>query len=304
MRRSIRGYEGQVLTLAASGLWGTSFVGVKFGLRGLDPLWFLQWRMSLAAAILLLLFGRRDNPWRYLREPRIWILSALMMTGFAFQFVGMQYTTASASAFLINFGIVFVAILSYLYLGEPFGRRKIAGLFFAVAGAYLLATGAFWSWTWERLRGDVLVLISGLWWAAFTVTNKTALNRSDLKVIPLTTFVILLGAGMLLPFAALFGRLPSELHWQQVGVISYLALFCTVLPFLFWLAGLRHLTPTMSAAVLLAEPVFAALFAFALLNETLELSQWIGAALILMAIGLVSISAPARRPLSEALLVE
>jgi drug/metabolite transporter (DMT)-like permease len=306
MRDTLIHYQAQLLTLLASALWGTSFVAVKFGLEDLDAYWFLQWRLTVAAILLLLLFGRRPEVWSYLRRPRIWNLGILMTGAYVFQFVGMQYTTASAAAFLVNFGIVFVALLSYIALGETFGRRKVIGLVVAILGVYLLTTGGVWVWSWQDLRGDVLVLLSGLFWAGFTVVNKTVVTESETTAIPVTTAVVFLSTWMVLPFAFLLCQLPARLEWHQAGVIAYLAFFCTVLPFLFWLAGLRHLTPTVSAAVLLAEPVFASLFAFLLLRETMALSQWFGAALILVAIGLVSIEPSAKRPVpvSEALTVE
>jgi len=306
MRDALVRYEAQLLTLVASALWGTSFVAVKFGLKELDPYWFLLWRLALAAFLLLLLFGRRCSLRTYLRRPRIWSLGALMAGAYVLQFVGMQYTTASAAAFLLNSGIVFVALLSYFFLGEAFGPRKTAGLVIAILGAYLLSTGGAWIWSWQDLRGDLLVLLSGLFWAAFLVVNKTVVTETNTDVIGVTTIVVFLAAWIVVPSAFLLGRLPQGLEWHQAGVITYLAVFCTVLPFLLWLAGLRYLTPTVSAAVLLAEPVFAALFAILLLKETMAAVQWAGSALILVAIGLVSVEPSGKRPVpvSEAVAVE
>lgn len=299
-------FRGQLLTLLASALWGTSFVGVKYGLADLDPYWFLAARLALAAVIMVLLFGRRYRLCRYLRLGPVWQMAALMTAAYVLQFVGMQYTSASASAFLINFGVVFVALLSYLFLGEEFGWKKTLGVAVSVLGVYLLTTGGALSRSWGDLRGDVLVLVSGLFWAGLTVVNKRFLSTAEREVIPATTSLIFLTAIMVLPAALLLGRMPAAVAAHQITLIVYLAVFCTVVPFLLWFAGLQHVSSTVSAAVLLAEPVFAALLAYGFLQERMQAVQWWGAGLILVAIALVSIEPSAKRPVpvSEAMVVE
>jgi drug/metabolite transporter (DMT)-like permease len=104
------------------------------------------------------------------------------------------------------------------------------------------------------------------------------------------TAMILFMAGLwILPFAMLWGDLKffGETGWYA---LIYTAIFCTVLPFVFWLRALHYISATYSAAILLLEPVFAAVLGFLILNERLTLAEMLGAVLILVAIGVISVS--------------
>ncbi len=286
----MRRYTGEWYTLGASFLWATSFVAVKVGLEGWDPLWFLFWRILVAALLLLPLFWHRLR-WRdYIGAPAVWGLGFFCALGYIFQYIGMVETTASAAAFLINFGIVFVALFSYLLLKEPFDPVKILGILLAVVGAFLLTTGMSFSGLSETsLRGNILVLLGGLFWAVYTVGNKWVLQHKEVRVVPLTALVLLIAAVWIFPPALMWGNQPEAPGVQEILIIGYMIVFCTAAPFVLWTHGLRKVQPTVSAAILLMEPVFATLLAYALLGERFSTVEFTGAAMIFLAIVMVSL---------------
>ena len=279
----------ELFTLLASFFWGTSFIAVKMGLASMDPLWFLFIRMSIASLLLLPFLLRRIR-WRdYLGRPGVWIAAFFCAMGYLFQYLGMVETTASAAAFLVNFGIVFVALFSRILLKEPFDAVKITGILVAIAGAVLLSGGLnFGDLASTSWRGNALVLASGVAWAAYTISNKFALEQPGIRAVPLTALVLSMTSIIILPAAVLWGQAITEWSRDAWLIIAYMSVFSTVLPFVFWTRGLQGITPTVSAAILLMEPVFAAALAYMILHERFSTIELWGAVLIFIAIAMVS----------------
>ena len=291
MKRLPSAMRAGLYTLAASFLWGTSFVAVKIGLADLDPLWFLFVRILVASLLLLPFFMRRWYWREYLGSPAVWLIGFACAMGYVLQYIGMVETSASAAAFLINMGIIFVALFSWMWLNEPFDWLKIVGIVLAVAGAVMLSGGMQWkSFAAGKLRGNILVLAAGLFWAVYTVGNKWILHRPGIRVVPLTALVLFVAAIWILPMAILWGEWPADINRNHLVVTGYMILFCTAAPFVLWTQGLRGVQPTVSAAILLMEPVFAAALSYFILQERLSFIEWVGAGVIFIAILLVSLS--------------
>jgi drug/metabolite transporter (DMT)-like permease len=68
-----------------------------------------------------------------------------------------------------------------------------------------------------------------------------------------------------------------------LSALLYLALFATAL--VLWLQALaQRVVPAYAAALIFAlEPVFAAIFAYFMLGETLSLQGWLGGGLVVVA---------------------
>ncbi len=291
MKRHPSTIQASLYTLAASFLWGTSFVAVKIGLTDLDPIWFLFVRILIASLLLLPFFMRRWYWREYLGSPAVWLIGFACAMGYVLQYIGMVDTTASAAAFLINMGIIFVALFSWMWFKEPFDWLKILGIVLAVAGAVLLSGGLHLNeLTAGKLRGNLLVLAAGIFWAAYTVGNKWILHRPGIRVVPLTALVLFVAAIWILPMALLWGQWPQSITSKHLTVTGYMILFCTAAPFVLWTQGLRGVQPTVSAAILLMEPVFAAVLSYIILRERLSPVEGLGAAIIFLAILMVSLS--------------
>ncbi len=275
-------------TLGSSFLWGSSFAAVKVGLRHLDPLWFALWR-TLGAGVLLGLLTLNSGLLDHLRNRKVWLLAVLNACAFSLQNIGMLQTTASKAAFYVNLGFVGVALLSWLVLHERFGPKKIVSIALGVAGVTGLAT----QYHLEALRGgtllgDFLVVSSGLLWACYFVITKLLLQQPSVRIVPLTSVVLTLTGLFLLPVSTLFGDPGLGNLGISLPVLLYTAIFCSAIPLLLWTHGLRQLTPTASAVILLAEPVIGALLGFGLLGERFSDLETLGALLILAAIALYS----------------
>lgn len=290
MKIRAHAYRHEFLTLLASFFWGSSFVAIKVGLDHLDPLWFVHLRLLWAALIMLALPGTWKWMRLYLGHRGVWMLGLTNALAYLTQFLGMQYTSASAAAFYVNVGVVFAALLSLLLLKERFTRVKTAGLILAVSGIFLLSTNGNPAMLTDRIAatGAGVMLLSGLFWALYLVLTKRVLMGEPVRIVPLTAAVLLLSSAVLSVPALLWGTWPQIWGLPQLTVLFYTIVFCTVVPFLLWTRGLQGISATVSAAVLLAEPIFAVFLAYPVLGELFKSLEAVGAVLILVAIAFIS----------------
>jgi DME family drug/metabolite transporter len=271
-------------------LWGTSFPVIGYAIRlGLDPRVFVFLRFGVAAPIMAaaaLAMGKGLGG--VLRMKPVWVLGLLNAVGFVCQFVGQAYTDASVAALLVNLSILVAAAGSAVFLGERFGGAKVAGVLLALAGTVLLTTKGDISLVGRgQLFGDALYLLAALTWGCYIVYNKRVTDETGWDPFAVTAAIIMLTVVFVAPIL-LTGGLDFGLTALSWEAVLYTAVMNTALPYVLYQSGLRHLTATSSAIVLMLEIVTAVLISVAFLGETMNAFSAAGAVLVLVSIFLVS----------------
>ncbi len=126
--------------------------------------------------------------------------------------------------------------------------------------------------------------------ASFSIAANYPLTKVALRIMGNDEWVMaihLLSALSLFPWGVLVGG-PGDLGSTSFPALLYVGMFCTAVPTLLWAIGLRSLSLTTSATVLLSESAFAVLLGVVILNEPLNVMIIIGAALVFLAIFTVS----------------
>ena len=126
---------------AAAFLFGTTFAVVQDAVTTAGPVPFLAVRFLVGAAVLAPLALRRGGA----RQGVLWrdgaVAGAVLAFAYVAQTVGLQWTTASASAFITYLLVVIVPLLVAVRARRLPPRSTVAGVALAVAGLALL-TGA------------------------------------------------------------------------------------------------------------------------------------------------------------------
>jgi drug/metabolite transporter (DMT)-like permease len=286
-----RRYLPILMTIAAALLWASSFTVVKVGLRYIDPYTFVMFRFLVATVVLLLVVlttGKWQEFVGCFRDRYALLLGITLAASFGLQFRGQTETTAAKAAMIINSSVVLVAPLSVAFLKERMGSRKLIALVIGLVGVYLITAaksgnaGASGS-----LRGDLLIAGSSLSYALYVVFTKMAVSRRSFREVPLITAVFLWSLPIYLAAGIPAFARGIEIHKHVLLATGYLAVFCSVLPFIIWTAAIKHIGALTSAIVLLAELVFGVLIAFVFLRETLPGVVVAGCALICLGILIV-----------------
>lgn len=260
--------------LAATLVWGTTFVVVRDALADLPPFLFVALRFSLAtlllAPIALRVHGLPDRPTlKAGATVGLWLF-----LGYLFQTWGMVETPPARAAFITGLSVVLVPVLLVLVYRRVPPAGSMVGVALATAGLALL-TGA---WAGGFIRGDLLVLAGAVGFAL----QLLAVDRYTRSVGPTRLLFVELATVAVLawPAALLFEEMPSKVGiagWRGVIITAVLATLGA-----FWAQNWsqQRTPPTRAAVILTLEPVFAAAFSYLMIGERFGLAGYAGSALI------------------------
>jgi drug/metabolite transporter (DMT)-like permease len=277
------------LLLATTLFWGGTAVAGKLVIRGIPPFTVGIFRYGIAGAVLAVAFRRQLPGLRSLRRSDLWLLLWAGILGITlnhvFFFLGLVFAPAAHGAIIPPTISPILTMLLAARLGrERVTQRQVAGILVCLVGVVLvvrpdrLAGGSGTS----TLLGDLLFVVGGTAWGVYSYLSKVAMLRFS----AVGTLVCAMGIGtvLLLPLA-LAERPWNALHEAQSqawGALGYLTVAGSLLSFLWWNVGIRHLGAGRTAVFTNLVPLFGVLLAWLVLGERLTPLQLAGG---LLAVG-------------------
>jgi drug/metabolite transporter (DMT)-like permease len=262
--------------VAASFLFGATFVVVKSAVEDIGPIMFVGWRFLLGAVVLLAIsFPRGSAIWRDGS-----LAGLALFGGYVLQTSGLTLTSASNSALITGLFVIFTPFLAALvnrYRPSPW---TVGSALVAFVGLYLV-TGT------DQLslgRGDLLTVGCALAFAFHVVALSRFAPRHP--VIPFTAVQIAIVAVLAIPLGAITEGIttPPRSVW---GAIIITGIGVSVGAYILQVWAQRVVGPGTAAVILAAEPAFGVATAWVVLGERLDLAGWVGSLLILAAMYVV-----------------
>ncbi len=285
-----------LLVMSSAFFWGANFVLAGPVLADVAPLWAAALRFLFGAALMFLITGFRGE--ELLGQLRRHAASYLLLgvvgiTAFNLLFFNaLQSTTADNAALIMATNPLITTLLAALILGERPTVRHLLALPVALLGvAVVIAHGDAAKLAHLQIaKGDLLMLGANLSWALYNVLGRRYMPKASPLVN--TTLVMTVGAVLLLGIALGSGEPVHALGMRAGLALLVMTLGGTVLAYLFWNIGIKHLGAGRTALFLNLVPISAMLIGS--LSGTLpSMAQVIGAMLVL---GGVTVSMlPARR---------
>lgn len=265
-------------------IWGATFVLVQNAISFLEPQAFNAVRFTLAAILLglwLMFFEKNQLK----KVDRKLILSGIMLgfflfIGYAFQTLGLLYTTSSKAGFITGLSVVLVPLLMIGILKQRPSINSIVGVSAATAGLYLLTMSDVSSLN----IGDGFVLICAAGFALHIIF--TGKYSSSYPTLLLTTVQISTVAALSAVSSVLFEdwkrAFNPEVIFSANVMIALLvtSILATALAFFIQTNFQKHTTATRVALIFAMEPVFAAITAYFWADERLTYSALGGCGLI------------------------
>lgn len=282
-RRAIFGLV--VLTL----LWGYNWVVMKQALHSIGAFDFSALRCGFGAAFLFLILRLRGQP----LKPTPWkptIIVGVLQIGGMVGFSQWALVSGGAGkvAILVYTMPFWVVLMAALFLGERLRHVQYLAVLLAAAGIILVLqpwnmAGSWWS--------SLLALTSGIVWAAGAVTAKR-FHKSypGLDLLSLTTWQMVVGAILMIVVALCVPQPQPVWNGYVLFGIAYNAILATAVGWSLWFYLLRALPATIAGLSTLAIPVCGVFFAWAILGEVPSLIDDAGMVLIVVALGLISLS--------------
>ncbi len=279
-----RSLKAHLLLLAATFVWGSTFIVIKAALAESSPLAFNAARMAFAALVLCAIFFRqlRALPVGAFRAG--FEIGTLLWLGYEFQTVGLLYTSASKSAFLTGISVVLVPLFLAVFWRRHVNRYTLAGVGAACIGLYLLCIPSAQGLSLASLnRGDLLTLGCAVAFAfEIIVLGRSAQHYGFAHLVPVEISVCALWMLVSLPIADRHGfiRFTPVMLWA----LAITALLGTVASFIIQAWAQRFTPPTHAALIFSLEPVFAGVTSYLVIGERLGVRALFGAALILIGV--------------------
>ena len=203
----------------------------------------------------------------------------------------LRTSQAGTSAWIVSTTPVFMALLGWLILKERPGWVKTLGILLAFAGVLIvISKGDIHSISIGRFGapGDLLILISAVNWAVFSVLSRRGLKAypASLMMFYVMSFGWLFTSLLFLPTQG-FAEIGSLTFNGWMG-ISFLGIFCSGLAYIAWYDALKALTTAQTGVFLYIEPIVTVVVAFLILEEAITPALLLGGAVILFGIWLVN----------------
>lgn len=275
-------------------VWGASFIATKVALRDISPITVVWLRFSMGILILGLAVAMRKQFAR-LRKGEWAYFGLLGFLGITFhqwlQSNGLQTSEAGTTAWIVSTTPVFMALLGWLVLREKLGFTKIAGILLAFVGVLLVVyDGDLGSISLRGFGrpGDILIMISAVNWAVFSVLSRRGLKT---YAATLMMFYVMLFGWLFTSILFIAGQDLSEINdltfngW--VG-ITFLGIFCSGLAYIAWYDALQALSTAQTGVFLYIEPLVAVVVAFFLLGEAVTTASLVGGGIIILGVWLVN----------------
>ncbi len=256
-------------------IWGSTFVLVKDTITKIEPCSLTAIRFAFAFLALLALFWRRvlaSSRWEVLGGA---LIGLFLFAGYAFQTVGLQYTTAGKAGFITGLSVVIVPFAAFLILRQKPPLNAIIGVVLATIGLALLSLNEGFT----IARGDLIVLGCAFSFALHIVLVGAFAPRTDTMALTTAQMGSAALASAILSWAV--ERPSLDLPAEVWLAALFLGVVANSFAFGVQNAAQRFTSPTHTALIFSMEPVFAALFAYLLAGETLTKRALVGCALIL-----------------------
>ena len=142
------------LLLVVTFFWGVTFPINKIALQYISPAPFLALRFFFASFIMAI-FLRKGRGFRSPDNIKHGLIAGILLfAGYFTQTVGLQYTSAAASGIITGANVVFLPIISIMYLKSRVSTADTIASMMALSGLIVMSLGALGSI--GTLIGDTL----------------------------------------------------------------------------------------------------------------------------------------------------
>lgn len=194
---------------------------------------------------------------------------------------------SAVPALLLYTAPIFVMIISLFLFKEKITKEKTLSLVMTFIGL-ILVTGAFSGSEKISFIALLLGLGSGLGYALYSIFGKFLVDKYS--AITITTYTFIVASIFAIPFSRVVQDFNLILSINGISSAIALAVFSTVLPFLFYTKGLNEMEAGKASILATVEPFVATIVGVIFFKETMSVIKIIGMLMILLAIVILNIN--------------
>lgn len=258
------------LLLLNAALWGFAPPIIKHALTYTSPVTFLFTRYLIATILFFPIFLIYKTKHPQSHQPKHLLLLALLGTPLTLLplFYGLQATTSIEASVLESVSPIFIILGSLVYLRESVRPKEWLGILLALAGTALITLQPILNGATLNslsIKGNVLIILSDLFWAAFLILAKKF--HTDPIYLSFTSFLLSIPLFLFLVLATHSPLLPAT---ASLPAIFYMAIGGSIIAFWAYQEGQKRIEASEAAVFSYLKPIFTIPLAFLWLREPLS----------------------------------
>ena len=289
--------QGNIMLLITAMIWGSAFVAQSKGMDYIGPFTFNVARNFIGAFVLLPVIALFNRGKTYEAEEKKLLDKNTLIGGIccgivlfiasSFQQYGLVHTTAGKAGFITALYIVIVPLLG-LFIGKKVPKIIWGCVALAIVGFWLLCIKEGFTVG----LGDLMVLICAFFYSMHIVTIDHFSPKADCVKMSCIQFFV----------AGIFSLVPMILFEEPVfsavldakWTILYAGVLSSGVAYTFQIIAQKHTEPTVATLLMSLEAVFATLFGWLILKETMLPKEFIGCVLVFIAVIFAQIPIPVK----------
>ncbi|MAT56353.1 MAG: hypothetical protein CMF23_00115 [Ignavibacteriae bacterium] len=288
-------FKGEIALLIITVIWGATFPIIKESLNDSTPFIFVAVRFSIASILILPFFLPKVKLLNKETLKAGLVLGVLMFGGFVTQTIGLNHTTATKSGFITGSVVVMIPFLQFYMEKKIPTKGAIFGTILVFIGLLFLSSGgndliSFITDLGGSFNfGDFMTLVCAIIFAHYVVYIDIYTNKYEfIFLFSLQIFTTAILGILSASFIGIsdLGEIRFVLTESLIFGLLYTGILATVVNIGIQTKFQKLITPTKAGIIYSFEPIFAAVFAFFLLNEKISNFGFIGMGLIFF--GLIS----------------
>ena len=277
--------KGYLYVLLAAVLWGTLPAACRFIYSmGGESVTSAAARAYIASIVFVAIFLINGSFKKIkLKDIPFYIVYGIAGVGgtFLFYMLAVERLSTAMASILLYTAPAFVIIFSRIFFKEKITPVKLFALFGTLLGLAFVVRVYDTSSFVGNLPNILIGLASGICYSLVTILGKIAKNKAPANIN--SGLMIIFGTLVFLPFAP-----PHTIPIHSAGLMGgyiYLAIFGSVLPYIFYLKGLDcGIDGGYASVVATIEPVVATAMCAAVFQERIEPIQVVGIIIVLISI--------------------
>ena len=268
-------------------IWGTTFIAQDTGMDKIGPLTFNGARFFIGFLSIIpfaIIFERKKiisqiNINRKLFYQFLFWIGLFLFLGTYVQQAALLYTDVANAAFFTVFYVPMVPIILYLFFKKSIHWSIWPSVFFCVLGVYFLS-----DFTNATVRlGDSLVILCAIFWSLHIIFIGKFIKNFNLPLFfgSLQALIVAIFSSI---FAICFETITLANILNESVSILYAGAMSGGIAFTLQIYAQKNILPAPSAIIFSLESVFAAIAAWLILNQVLDIDNIAGCVLILLGV--------------------
>ena len=251
------------------------------------PIFNVGVRFLIAFAVMFAL-----RPKKILQDPTrsdllsIFVISIFMVLGYIFWNVSLLFTTATNATFFACTSVLFIPFLAKAINKTAYSRKVLVGIVITVVGMYLLVSNGA---SFVVNPGDLLALAASVMFALQVIYTGKYVERIDPFLIASYQFLFVGVLAMLTSFVAQEEIEWTSFGWLEISALLFAGTLITAALYYVQTLAQKKLSEHTVGVLYSLLPLFAAVFSWMILGETLSPIGIAGGAMMVIGVAMAAV---------------